>query len=396
MKLKTFLATLGVVGLVSACSDSDHPAINTPEEGKAVFLQIKSGKQGETRAAEPSQTGEAAELLSAIIYFLNDANVVEEVRTVGSEAGADATIESLEDGTQFTNIPPSVTRVYVVGNYNSADQAGVDADFPTAAGTTLSDIEGVVLNIQQVAYPALAAAGTGAAAPTGLLTVMTGNAALVEYASDPDGWEGVGTPANEDFYAEMTLVPINSRLEILEITYTGTAYTSFTLEGIYINNFYAQLPLSLDTDGYTVTNSGSDPDLYTPGNAASPYNYYTTLYDAVGTTPSPVGTAITSGAGTWAYHVFSDTDEVPHIVLKLTALTTAGGTTVATPRYVTVTGFLQGGTPVTTFARNTIYQIADLSFGDGDITVLPETENINVWIAVEVQPWLTVPVTPII
>ncbi|GEM_PF-3466231 len=392
MKFKTIIAILCVAGLFTACSDSDNPINNKTDDSKAVFLQMKLGKQTGTRAPEATQTGATAELLSAIIYFLNDANVVEDVRTVGSETGASATIDELTEGVQFAEVPPSVTQVYVVGNYNSADQNGAAADFPTAVGGTLAGVEATTLNIQQVAFPNLEA---GNDTPAGLLTVMTGTSGLVEYGSNPGGWDGAGTPADGDFYAEVTLIPVNSRLEIVQVTYTGTSYTAFTLEGIYINNFYAELPLSLDVTGGTVTNNGSDPDLYLPANA--PYNYYTTLYDAVGTAPAPVGTSITSGAGTWAYHVFSNTDEVPHIILKLTGITITGGTTLTTPRYVTVTGFEdENDAPITTFARNTIYKINNLTFDDGDITVLPETEDINVWIQVEVAPWATEIVTPII
>lgn len=54
------------------------------------------------------------------------------------------------------------------------------------------------------------------------------------------------------------------------------------------------------------------------------------------------------------------------------------------------------GAEITVFARNTIYKITDLAFTDGDISIVPEPEEIGIWIHVEVEDWTTVYVNPVI
>ncbi len=337
-------------------------------------------------------------MLSAIIYFLDGSEdpVIEVVRTAGADG--DITIAQLEAGYEFTGIPATVTQVYVVGNYNSSNANGAAATFPMTRGQFYSQIQAVQLEIQQVAYPRLSD-GT-VPAPIQLLAIMDGRSMVQSYAGMPNGWNGEADLTDDDLYADITIYPMNARLEIVEITYTGTVLESFTLEGIYINNYFDLMPVSLDPmmgAGYSPVNHGSNEDLYDVDSNSFAYTNLSTLYDVVDEDVTVTGgtATITPDNGTWAYHLFGNSSPAPHIILKLTDLVYANGTTLPT-RYVTVKGYRENGVDVGIFYPHVIYKLTDLAFGDSDLSPVPEPENINLWVHVQVQPWETIDVTPVI
>ncbi|MCD8164859.1 MAG: hypothetical protein LUE93_01195 [Bacteroides sp.] len=395
MKIKTLLTACSVAVIAAGCSEKDPVEPVHTGETKSVYLRINTGEQGSPRDDQESQTRQKAPLVSAIIYFLDGTTdpIIYNVRTVG--VTGNITMNDLSGGYEFTGVPSTVSQVYIVGNYNSADQNEVSVRFPTIAGGRFSDMEDIVLNIQQVAFGELSdGTETG-----GLLTVMTGASGLEEYGTGTNDWTGTAQPENGDLYANVTIAPINSRIEIVQFTYTGELQ-SFTLEGIYINNYYQNLPLSLDLTGYTVTNNGSDVTLYDRTDTDNyAYSYYTTLQDYVNSAQTAItGTRVIAPAnGTWAYHVFGDSDPVPHIIVKFIDVVTSAGATIATPLYLTVRGFRDGnGAEIESFEPNTIYKITNLAFSDSDLGILPEEETINIWVNVEIATWETVEVTPIL
>lgn len=395
MKPKTIFTIIATTFLVVACNnDNDHASI--PEEDtQSVFM--KYNPANELRSVEGSASGQTAEFLSALVYFLDNAAdpIVYAVRSVGAASGSTATIAQLVAGVEFTGIPESVTQVYIVGNYNSSDINNNTAAFPITPGITLSTIQATILNIQEVAYPRLNATNY-----TELLTILDGSANIVAYDDNPAGWTGSGTPASGDYYANVTISPVNARIEMNELAYTGTL-TSFEVEGIYINNYYANMPLNLQTTdpGTTFTNNGSTASFYDRSNVNFAYTNYSTLYDIVEDAVTPAGgvATVNPGTGVWAYHVFGNHNPVPHIIIKFTDVIDAGGNNVG-ERYLTVRGFTQNSNSqeLSTLSRGNIYQIASLAFDDNDLQILPETEAINIWVQVTVTPWSTVPVTPIL
>ncbi len=388
--MKNLLLFLLTLLLLSACSDNSSTSeVPDTKEGNSVFLKISSQQTGKTRSDEASATGTRAELLSALIYFLDGSSepVIYATRTVGS-AGEDLTVAQLEAGYLFEGIPSQVTQVYVVGNYNSSYNG--DSPVYPGVGQTLQEVKNVVLNIQQVSFGTLV---NGTRPSSTLITVMDGISQIQNYDSNPGGWNGDNTPDAGSQYADVIISPVVARIEIERITYEGN-FMSFELEGIYINYYYATMPLGLDTDGFAVTNNGSNTDLYDRNSGDYAYEDYSTLDDPIRQNGT-VGSVFTPSNGVWAYQVFGNSDPVPHIILKLTGVVDGDGNYVG-DRYVTVTGFMNGNTPVTTFARNTIYKIEDLAFNDSDTSLIPEPDTINLWVHVSVAPWITVIVTPVI
>ncbi|MCD8185908.1 MAG: hypothetical protein LUD68_05480 [Rikenellaceae bacterium] len=391
MKKQLFYLSFLIAFVLSACDSSDS---RIPEQGdtKSAFLSIRTSCNGTTgsRSDEPSASNTTATLYDALIYFLDGSSdpLIYDVLTA-AESGADLTLQQLEEGVVIDEISTQITQVYIAGNYNSADEFGRYPEFPQNIGQRLSAVKNVLLDIQQVSYPQIGDTPTG----DRLITVMDGQSALQEYTANDTGWTGTNTPEVGDMYANVTISPIVARIEIVEITYTGDL--NFTLEGIYMNNVYQELPLSLDLTNRAPMNNGSNTDNYDVTNdAAFKYADYSTLYDLVEDRAAG-STAFTPANGTWAYQVFGDSAPVPHIILKLTGVTTAAGGEVA-DQYLTVTGYRDGNTEITALERNTIYKIANLSFTDDNLTLLPEPEEVNVWVHVEIEPWRTVNVSPII
>ncbi|MCD7969699.1 MAG: hypothetical protein LUF87_05040 [Alistipes sp.] len=388
LKSAVFISCL----VLMACSSKEPGDLTVkPGEGTTVYLKINTSPK--SRADEATATDTSAELYTAIVYFVNGEEdpLIYDVITAGP-SGQDITISDLEEGYLVEDVNTAVTQVYVVGNYNSVDQENNGPSFPMNIGGRLSAVKAVVLDIQQVSYPAV----TGVTGIDRLVSVMDGQAALQTYGTYSDGWNGEATPAADDQYANVTISPIVARIEIEEIVYTGT-FGSFTLDGIYINDYYQKAPLSLDMDGYAPMNNGSDVDAYDVDNSSFAYNYYTTMFDYLDTPAVITGgeATFTPVNGVWAYQVFGDSSPVPHIILKLTDVTTSGGTDLE-DQYLTITGFRMGGTDLTRFDRNTIYKISAIEFSDDDLDLFPEPETINVWVHVEVAEWETVNVTPII
>lgn len=381
--------------LFVACNDNnDHDSVSS-KETQSVFLKFNPSTN--SRASESSASGQSAQLLSAVIYFLDNATdpVVYAIRTVGDYDDANATITELTDGVEFDGIPSSVTQIYIVGNFNSSDADDNTMEFPMASGVTLSTIQKTILNIQEMAYGRLNETDYNE-----LLTILDGSADIVDYDSNPTGWTaggGQSQPASGDYYAIVAISPINARIEIKQLAYTGTL-TSFEVEGIYVNYYYADMPLSLlpSASGVALTDNGSTTDNYDSTHSNFAYTNYSTLYDEVEESVIPVGNQATINPATevWAYHVFGNQDPV-HIIIKFTDVIDADLNDLGN-KYLTIKGFRDStNTELTTLTRGNIYQIDTLEFSDDDLQVLPETENINIWVQVEVTPWTTVPVTPV-
>jgi len=237
MKFKTFSLAAMAALLFSACSKDEvgNPDFNNNDQDtKSVFLKFDSDAGAVARSVETPASSTKATLSNALIYFMggnSDNSLVYAVKQVGGN-GADLAMEDLVKGYEFTKIPKDVKYVYVVGNFeNSRNQS---AGFPKRTGVSLAEIKATNLNIEQVNSESSA-----------LETVLDGIAPVIVYNdANKDQWTGTIIPAEDDLFASVEVSPINARIEIKELSYTGELQ-SFTIEGIYINNYSQNAPLSL-------------------------------------------------------------------------------------------------------------------------------------------------------
>ncbi|MCC8186735.1 MAG: hypothetical protein LIP08_04285 [Bacteroides sp.] len=389
MKIRMLLLGMLSSLFFVACDKNDDTPVNPGEdqETKSIFLRFEAGNVAQTRSAENNAGGTKATLSSALIYFVGaeaDPKVYA-VRTVGG-AGSDATIEEItrEGGKEFKGIPVDVKVVYVVGNHDSADQAGAYAAFPTAKGTPLSDIEATLLNIQQVNYSSYASQNDGLAA------LLYGNG-------------NVNTRQNQsqetEHYAHVRVAPVNARIELDELAYTGKL-TSFTLDGIFINNYYSVADLGLGDFAPThLVNNGSDTDTYKIGGNEFAYTYYSTMFDEVGqvvTVTEEKANMKPVAGSTWAYQVFGQAPQVAHIIVKFTDVVDTNGKNQA-DQYLTVKGFRDmSGNELSTLESGKVYRMKTLAFDDSHLEIIPEPDMISIWVTVEVLDWVEVEVKPIV
>ncbi|MCD7937273.1 MAG: hypothetical protein LUG98_10465 [Tannerellaceae bacterium] len=391
MKFKTFSLAAMAALLFTACDKEDVgiPDFNdNDQDTKSVFLKFDASTRS-SRSIEGSAEGTVAELNSAMIYFLNgnnESSQVYAVKEVSGNTSADITLDDLKKGHEFTKIPEAVSFVYVVGNFEAGN-------LPKGTGMTFEKLQSTVLNIENV--------NKG----DKLGTVLDGIASVKPYRGNESGWgTGSTTPGEDDYYANVTVSPINARIEIKELNYTGEELSAFTVEGIYINYYYSNLPLSLNTvnAGSVFVNNGSDVQKYDQNSPNFAYTDYTTLFDQVGITPTltPDGdkNKATVGAGDnkfWSYHVFGECTPA-HIVIKFTDLVDKDGKPMEGDRYITVGGFQKGEAKLEQLNRGTIYQLPAIPFSDEHLEVIPEPGDISIWVKVTVAPWEIEIVSPII
>jgi hypothetical protein len=198
--------------------------------------------------------------------------------------------------------------------------------------------------------------------------------------------------------AEMNVGAIGTRVQIgklsAQTSSNGTKIQSYTVEGIFINNFYPSMQLDGGYgSGATIVDNGATEAGYT----ATQYGAGTsgeTLADMT-TTQWTTGTnGVTAPAaegGYWVYNLVPN-GEVPHILVKLTNVVAANSEDDVIPitdntRWLTIKSYKEDGTSVTKFLANHMYTLANVEFDYDDTTDNPSGENANVAVHIDVDSW---------
>ena len=188
--------------------------------------------------------------------------------------------------------------------------------------------------------------------------------------------------------AAIELKSMAARFEVGTVK-PGTGLDALTVEAVYLNNFYLDHG-RLTAQEFTEL---TWPTVYTPAWATDGYN-----------------AAVTSNAGTkvYAYQVLLG-DKIPHIIYKVSGTVSAGyklsdGTgdmdnpTPFTDMYITVKGFRENGSLLTTIEGHKIYK---MGLADGGIAITPdkitpdpEKTKIDLIVAITVADWTSSNVTP--
>ncbi|WP_321331003.1 hypothetical protein [uncultured Bacteroides sp.] len=382
MKTKSLFVVAAIaVTFLAACSDSSD---SLPEANEhSVFLKLGNvqTKASTTRGDEaPLTNSNAVTLTDGYIYFVTDQDGIKAVYKITSTESTDINnkvikLSDLEAGYKFTNVSGEVTSVYIVGNPNLGD----NEDATMRSFTTLKALRaGVNVSISnQSNVNDLTIDGIG----------------IVKTASATDLEVDASAVAEGDKEAIITLMPLCARIEIPNITAGGTV-SAYTLQGIYVNHFYKQMPLN------SVANSAdlvSEQALSNFDSSVTTSLYHTYpgmcddnatslgIKDALVTTP-------TTASNVWAYQCFAA--GAPRIILKLTGVTAGAGTFTGT-QFLNIRGFLNaGGTEITNLEKGNVYRITGLVFNEGHLSQVPDPEDINLWVQVSVTPWTINTVTP--
>jgi hypothetical protein len=198
---------------------------------------------------------------------------------------------------------------------------------------------------------------------------------------------------------------VAARLELVKLT--GDAdIESFTVVGVYVNNYYDALGLNgtvLGSGVSTLVSWGTNPGYYS--STGSGDEKYTgtpgLLFDELsGGGQASVSNVVDFGTGNvLAYNLLSrnTTGYFPHLVVKLKDVVLAGGDddTYDGEWFLTVTGVAKTSAPTVNldFEAGKVYKIMNLGFGPGDLSY-PEPADKQVTVGVEVQDWEIIEVIP--
>lgn len=376
--LRNLLTACALVATTVACSNkNDAPDLNST---KSVFMKLDLPVASSSRAVEAPVSASAATVNNLHIYFHDGTNILKYVNVTTTTP---VTITNLTSGTKIADVPAAATTVTVYGNIPSSASLPVGGTVAALKAiqlniTTQSTITDVVLNGADKTLSTY----TGSGAPTWAPGIQNG-----------------------DKYAEVDIAPAVARVEIEGLATTATsAVDGFTLAGIFLNNFFEKFTLE-GTAVATKIQYGATPANYDQGQGLYTVPNSGKLYDLPGTVASGNPKEVIAGAGQrWAYQVVpnsndTDVNEQLQLIFRLRNLTAKSGSTVVFPvadQFITVRGFKDNSGNIVKLEPGKIYTISksDFTFDESDLTTVPVTSAVGVWLKVTVKPWVVVPVKP--
>lgn len=374
-KLTKSLCALTALVLLASCSKDAEPG-GTPAPGGKTNFEVSLPGALETYAVEDPQAA------GAIIPFYNDVTVylADAGGNVTYYAWTDAEIKAKQK--RFEQIAEPA-QVLVIVNSGSAI-------LPTGT-VPLSELTAAMMKSSVVDQNQIAktlaiedAKGNAAGTYNSVQQVMlVGDQSVFTTETADDG--------HTLKKASVELSSIVSRFEIGTVK-KGTGLDALTIEAVYVNNF-----LNFNGGIYNSTlqnyNELTWPATFTPAWATDGYN-----------------AAVTSVTGTkaYAYQVFSG-NVVPHVIYKVSGTVSAGyrlsdGTgdadnpTPFTGKYITVKGFRESGTLISSTAPHKIYKMGledgGIEITPDKITDKPEKSKMDLIVAITIADWTTSNVTP--
>lgn len=352
------MACLALTVGFASCNKADETPIVDASGTKTVMLKISKGTV-DLRSVSEAIGSVPVTFTSGHLYFVSaSGQITKHMAIVSGGGNSDSQVEvgDLEStsGALIENVPANSEQVYFAGNAPS----GVTV--PTFGN--IDAVKNVLLNVETQSD---ASGGVSNASLYGMGQITPGN------------------PATANF----NVAPIASRIELAKLTATGVI-TGFKVDGIFINNYYAQSGLDGIPVPASLINNGSDATKYMGGSAEYPGMMDGILYDY---NASGMGMPTPK---VWAYNVFAGAP-TPHIVIRLSDIVTSDDSSYPSPQFLTVKGFRDlGGDLLAAFQGGKAYKISDLSFNQNNLTELPELSSIEVEVKVTLIPWETIEVTP--
>ena len=374
MKMKTlFVAALATMFLV-ACNKDAEPT-GTPAGnggGKTNFAVSLPGAPDTYAVEDPQAAGQITPYYDNVMVYLADAG-----ENVVGYAWTDAEIKAREK--RFEQITEPVAVLVIVNSGSAVLPTG-----SLSLAALNSSIDAITVADQNKAVKTLAAEdskGNAAGTYGPIQQVML-------FGQQDTFTTETSTDGHTLKKAAIELKSMAARFEVGTVK-PGTGLDALTVEAVYLNNFYLDHG-RLTAQEFTEL---TWPTVYTPAWATDGYN-----------------AAVTSNAGTkvYAYQVLLG-DKIPHIIYKVSGTVSAGyklsdGTgdmdnpTPFTDMYITVKGFRENGSLLTTIEGHKIYK---MGLADGGIAITPdkitpdpEKTKIDLIVAITVADWTSSNVTP--
>lgn len=365
--LMSFSAAVVLSGLGS-CSNDNAGNGNTGET-KSVYLKFSNSGLAARSTETPVVSGSTVDFSSGDLYFVNAAGAIEVHKTITTTPGSTADI-SLTDlsglGVTVYDLPGSVEAVYVVGHTTPLHTSGNIS----AVKDTLLDVE------SQVSLSAVNLYGTNTFSQT--------------------------TTGSNQYFCTINLNPTIARLELTNIqAASGSVITGFKVDGIFIDNYYSKATVEGVTDAGHFISNGALAASFSDNTSAYPvalkpaiYNWYTTPLAAVGV---PLTVSTPTAGDVWAFNVFATKAGVaiPHIIVRLSGITTNDGSIYADPQFLTITGLNDGTSSLPSIESGKVYHIGSggFTFDETNLTENPNLSPIDVEVKVILATWTVVPVS---
>ncbi|MCC8143964.1 MAG: hypothetical protein LUD02_11435 [Tannerellaceae bacterium] len=250
-----------------------------------------------------------------------------------------------------SNVPASSVYVIAVSNLPTE----VESRFPSSPeNANITSVQNLALNVNQLSD------GTGGVAAIPLYGI--GN--ITNSSEEMGYWE-----------THVDLRPVGSRLEIKQFT-AENDIKEYQVDGIFISSFYQFMSISGTPS--SLIHKGEENDNHTKykgGSAEYPDELPLWDYNSSGLgvfNNTTLEYASANIGNVWAYNLFpgvgtnTTNKDVPHIIIRLSNIQYADGTTATGPKYLTVKGY--NGNKLFFFVKGNVYSISNLQFNSTNLT----------------------------
>ncbi len=382
MKRMKLWLMMALCAVIASCTANEEEGLGM-DGSQTIVLRI--GSAADTKAVETPGTGsDKATLTNGYMFFATEKGAIRRCYKLLESGKGSTNIAKLEilvsditgvDGYTFDNVPGDVAKVYILAN---VPETGETAEATIRSKTTLDAVK--ALNIQvtdQKTYASVTMDGLG------------------NVSKKSDG-------GDNEKEVTVNLQVFCSRLEIPSLTASGDI-TSFKVKGIYVSHFYKQVPLTEEVvakELYKYTEAGK-------GDYSSTYSMLADVDDGSNGLGEGTGTTtVTAGSGSevWAYQFIPGASgagrEGIRVVIALSDVTGSGS--YSGTQYLNIRGLVANSNsdPNPTampLERGKIYNMgANLTFDEGDLSPVPNPDDISLTVKITVTPWGEETVKPIL
>jgi hypothetical protein len=411
MKKFNFVAYVAAAALLALGSCAIGEEKGT-DPGDMTTVKFKLSYEGlNSRAlADPMETNDPLTLQPGHIFFADGSGtIVRHVGIVADVAGGGAGSEQVEldrvlaGEAVILQVPATAQRCYILANDVAAKVGGDTGVTGNREGNDISTILGLTATV-----PNLNAA-------TDISTVVQfGSGDIVPEAGVTE------TEAQEyDAWVEVDIRALTARIQVKRITGKVYNYTDdednpqtitiddFTVEGIYVNNYYTSMTVNSTWPDGVVNHLSNIPSYSTAGTAPySPTGNGYRLADLLNINDTGLAVAPADNTKVWAYNVFptstsaANNANVPHVIVKLSSVTfTDSGDgdgvtpTVLTDQFLTIANIKRaGGALLNAFEANNSYTFDNIAFDFTNLSDYPEVTELDILVTVKLLPWTDNPV----
>ena len=350
----------------------------TPHNKKSERLvSLRVAQPTNTRSvSRPILDDEAAAFNTGNLYLVTSTGIIVQHYLIVSSGGTlpygnSINRADLDDGVTLPSIPDNIAEVVIVGN---TQKDNVISGNVSAVGTRLIDVI-----TQHDAW-----------------NVNLFGRKELQPRTTPPLYSPEG---NRIWEAVVGLAPTVARFEITDITATGDI-TSFTVEGIFIDNFYRQAQIDGIIASDSWVSNGQDANCFTYNSDAYPAAFSAALFDwfpngLIGSEATSLTVSPTIG-NVWSYQVFAQNNATapptrhPNIVIRLRDIELADGTQLANPQFITIDGFTYlSGHRLDGIRASHVYRIlaGKILFDETNLSPRPNDKPINVEISTTLEGW---------